>query len=334
MSRADLPFPKNQREFFQFFRDDEDCIEYMFQMRWTEGFECPHCGGDKYYRNTTKQYVFVCRNCRKDTSVIAGTVMERTHTPLVVWFFGAYLQATLKPGISALQFQCQSGLTRYETAFQILHKLRAAMVAPDRTKLSGTIEADETYVGGHEIGRPGRGAEKKSLVVGAVEVVQGADGPYSGRIRLELIPSATFENISNFLVKNVESGTVVRTDGFQGYNGIDVDGFIHKPFKLRDPEQAHVVFPHIHRVFGNLKAWLIGTHHGVTKKHIQAYLNEYVFRFNRRFDPMLSFNTMLGLATDAESPTYQELYRAGAPSGWEHPNPPDDEDDYDDEDDE
>src|SRR5262249_23682590 len=122
----DLPFPKSLREFYQMFREDDDCIEYLIMMRWPDGFECPACGGTKYYENATKHYVLACAECGKDTSVIQGTVMERTHTPLMVWFLGAFLQATLKPGISALQFQQQAGLTRYETAFQILHKLRAA----------------------------------------------------------------------------------------------------------------------------------------------------------------------------------------------------------------
>ncbi len=303
-----LPFPKNQREFYQMFREDGDCKAYLFALRWPDGFVCPRCGGEKYYENASKHFAVACAMCGRDTSLIVGTVMERTHTPLCIWFLGAYLMTTLKPGISALQFQQQAGLSRYETAFQILHKLRTAMVAPERAKLSGEIEVDETYIGGHEIGKPGRGADKKSLVVGAVEVVQGEKRTYSGRIRMELIPMADFEHLSDFLLKNVESRSVVRTDGLPAYNGIEVDGFIHKPFILKDPAKASKVFPHIHRVFGNLKAILIGTHHGVSKKHIQAYLNEYVFRFNRRFDPMLSFNTMLGLAVDAASPTYDELY--------------------------
>jgi transposase-like protein len=263
--------------------------------------------------------VLVCAACGKDISLIAGTIMERTHTPLPIWFLGAFLMTTLKPGISALQFQHQAGLGRYETAFQILHKLRTAMVAPERSKLSGLVECDETYIGGHEIGKPGRGAEKKALVAGAVEVVQGKDGPYAGRIRLELIATADYVSLSDFLVKNVARGTTVRTDGLAAYNGINHDGFLHRPVVLGEPEMAHKVFPHIHRAFGNLKAWLLGPHHGVTKKHIQAYLDEYVFRFNRRFDSMHSFNTLLGLAADAKAPTYEALYAAGKKDGRRAP---------------
>lgn len=311
MTEINLPFPKTQREFYQMFREDGDCEEYLFRIRWPRGFACPHCDHDKHYELEGRHAV-ECANCGRQISIIAGTVMERTHTPLTVWFLGAFLMTTLKPGISALQFQQQAGLGRYETAFQILHKLRAAMVAPRRSKLSGTVEVDETYIGGHEIGKPGRGADKKSLVVGAVEVLQGDKRSYAGRIRLELIPTADFEHLSDFLLQNVERGTVVRTDGLAAYNGIEIDGLVHKSFVLKDPANAHKVFPHIHRVFGNLKAFLIGTHHGVSKKHIQAYLNEYTFRFNRRFDPLFSFNTILGLAAGIESPTYEKFYRPGS----------------------
>src|ERR1035437_2162553 len=201
MNRSELPFPKTQREFYALFRNAEDCIAYLFKMRWPSGFHCPHCRGTKVWGNAAKPYVLVCAACGKDISLIAGTIMERTHTPLPIWFLGAFLMTTLKPGKSALQFQQQAGLGRYETAFQILHKLRAAMVAPERSKLSGLIECDETYIGGHEIGKPGRGAEKKALVAGAVEVVQGKDGPYAGRIRLELIATADYVALSDFLVK-------------------------------------------------------------------------------------------------------------------------------------
>ena len=313
MSEA-LRFPRTQREFYQFFKTEDDCKTYLFATRYPDGFSCPHCSGAQFY-GIEGRYAVECANCGRQISLIAGAVMEKTHTPLSIWFLGAFLMTTLKPGISALQFQQQAGLNRYETAFQILHKLRAAMVAPKRSKLSGLIECDETYIGGHEIGKPGRGAEKKSLVVGAVEVVQGQDGPYSGRIRLELIPKADYVHLSDFLVTNVARGTTVRTDGLAAYIGIEHDGFIHRPLVIGKPEKAHKIFPHIHRVFGNLKAWLIGTHHGVTKKHIQAYLNEHVFRFNRRYDPMHSFNTMLGLASNAESPTYEALYAAGQKGG-------------------
>ncbi len=322
-----LKFPKTQREFYEMFPDDLACEDFLFDIEYPEGFVCPHCQYDDYW-DIEGRHAVMCANCEKQISLLAGTVMERTHTPISIWFIGAFLMTTLKPGISAYQFQRQAGLSRYETAFQILHKLRAGMVNPDRSKLSGVVQVDETYIGGHEIGRPGRGADKKSLVVGAVEEIQGKDGTYSGRIRLKLIPTASFEVLSDFLLQNVEPGTVVRTDGLAAYNGIEVDGFKHRPFVLKDTEQASKVFPQIHRVFGNLKAYLIGTHHGVTKKHIQAYLNEYTFRFNRRHAPFESFLTLLGLASFLESPTYEELYRAGSPSGWEHPNPPDDEDDW------
>jgi transposase-like protein len=319
-----MNFPKSILELGQIFNSDEACLDYLAQMRWPKGFVCKYCNGEKGYPVPERKAI-KCGSCGKWSYLTEGTVMEKSKTSLRKWFAGAYLITTVTPGMSALQFQRQIGIPSYECAFQILHKLRAALVVPDRSKLEGAIEMDETYIGGHRIGSPpGRGAEGKSLVIGAVEVrpASGKSGKThtaAGRCRLLKVENADGKTIKAFLAEYVEPGTLVRTDGWKGYNGIEAEGYVHKPWVLSDPTQASKVFPHIHRVFSNLKAWIIGTFHGVSEKHMQAYLNEYTFRFNRRFLPWVGFNTALGLAAESEAPTYKALYAAGKKYGWEHP---------------
>jgi transposase-like protein len=221
--------------------------------------------------------------------------MHRSKQPLHLWFWGAYLVTTHTPGMSALQFARQTGISTYETAFMMLHKLRAAMVREGRDRLRGIVEADESYVGGREAGPGGRGARGKAIVAAAVEVRKDDNGrAFAGRLRLCLIPNV--------------------------YNGIKALGYRHEPVVEGTPENAPNVLPHVHRVFSNLKSWLIGTHHGVSKQHLQAYLNEYVFRFNRRRTPMAAFQTVLGLIAERVGPTYDGLYGvAKGRKAWRHP---------------
>jgi transposase-like protein len=239
--------------------------------------------------------------------------MHRTKVPLPIWFQAAYLVTTHTPGMSALQFQRQVGIPSYQTAFTMLHKLRAAMVSPNRTKLNGTVEVDETYIGGERHGEDagsGRGAANKVLVVGAVDIRD----KYANRIRLKVIPDATAVSLLAFIEENIEQGSTIKTDGWGGYLRLESIGYNHVQTKT---------LTHIHRVFGNLKTWLRGTHHGVSKQHLQAYLNEFTFRFNRRKTPMAAFQTVLGLAKERIGPTYKGLYEiAKGQKTWEHPSNP------------
>ena len=263
--------------------------------------------------------------------------MQSTHTPLSTWFWAAYLATTQTPGQSALQFQRQLGLTRYETAFQILHKLRAGMVRPERDSIGGEypVEVDECFVGGRTRGE-GRGVHNKATVVGAVEVRLRKDAEhraarhkaahsggvplkklvYAGRLRLRVVGSRGAYDLINFITDNVAKGSTVRTDAWPSYETLPSLGYVHDPITLGgDPEKAEGHLPMIHLVFSNLKTWILGTHHGaIGQHHLQAYLNEYVFRFNRRFYPMTAFNSVLGLAANATSPTYAELYSGD----WQH----------------
>lgn len=323
-------FPTSLPEFQRAFPTDAACLQYLEQLRWPNGFTCPKCGwaGEPYRFAARRSPVVVrCRACKTNVSLTAGTVMEKTHTPLSTWFWAGYLVTTQTPGMSALQFQRQLGLKRYETAFQILHKLRAGMVRPDRDKIGGEhpVEVDETLVGGRTRGE-GRGVHHKAVVVGAVEVRQRAEpandnarepkngaptkrSTYAGRLRLRVVSARRMVPLTRFVRENVAQGTLVRTDGFSGYEPLSFMGFQHAPLVMRhDPKAVNEHLPMIHLVFSNLKTWIDGTHHGVSQDHLQAYLNEYVFRFNRRFYPMTTFHSVLGIAVHAESPTYDELY--------------------------
>lgn len=316
MSRPD--FPRTVREFQRRFSSDEACRQYLIESRWPEGFVCPKCGGHEAWWKPARK-VFECKACRHQTSVTAGTVLHRSKMPLPLWFWGAYLTTTHTPGLSALQFARQTDL-RYETAFQMLHKLRAGLVREGRDKLTGIVEVDETYVGGERQGPGGRGAYGKTIVVGAVEV----RGARAGRVRLRAIRSAAGESLMKFVSENVEPGSVVLTDGWKGYNGLRDAGYDHRPTIEGSPERAAEILPHIHLVFSNLKTWLMGTHHGsVKKQHLQAYLNEFTFRFNRRRVPMAGFQTALGLIGERQGPTYEGLYGIAKGSDeWAHPNAP------------
>lgn len=335
---ANLPFPRSLPEFQRLFPDDVACAKYLEAIHWPDIFRCPRCGtGGDPYRFAERPHVLRCRKCQADTSLTAGTVMQGTRTPLSVWFWAAYLVASLTPGMSAVQFQRQLGLKRYETAFQILHKLRAGMVRPDRDRIGGDVhrhvEVDETWIGGKTRGE-GRGVHNQTLVVGAVEVrtrkpkeplpfddphskaLPRRGGRYAGRLRLSVAPNRQAKTLTTFVQDSVEPGAMIVTDDWAGYASLAKLGYEHLPVAERgDPRVAEEYLPIIHLVFSNLKTWLNGVHHGVSPDHLQSYLNEFVFRFNRRFYPFNAFRSLLGVAATTEPPTYDGLYR----HTWAHP---------------
>ena len=318
--------PQSLLEFQQMFPGERECAAYLEAICWPDGFECPACGvSDEAQRMATRPRVLRCRHCYSDVSLTAGTVMHATRMPLQVWFMGAYLVTTQTPGMSAVQFQRQLGLSRYETAFQILHKLRAGMVRPGRDRIGGEwpVEVDETLVGGRTKGE-GRGIYHKVTVAGAIEVrcrPLGADGKkrkkalYAGRLRLRLVPNRGAATLTRFVQENVVPSAVVRTDGYDGYVGLKALGYAHEPMVLDgDGAITDAHLPMIHIAFSNLKTWLMGTHHGVSKQHLPAYLDEFVFRFNRRFYPMTAFASILGIGMNTVGPTYRSLYDGE----WDH----------------
>ena len=239
----------------------------------------------------------------------------------VSWSIQPLVTSARQLGDAAIQFQRQLGLSRYETAFQILHKLRAGMVRPDQDRIGGNpvehVEADETYVGGRTRGK-GRGVHDMVLVAGAVEVKQRKQGGslnkrrtgrYAGRVRLAVAPDRSAKSLSGFIERVVTPGTTIITDDWSGYAALGKQGYLHTAVAERgDVQVAETFLPIIHLVFSNLKSWLRGIHHGVSPQHLQAYLNEYTFRFNRRFYPFNAFRSLLGIAGDVTAPTYAELY--------------------------
>jgi transposase-like protein len=307
-------YPKTVGDFRRQFASEEACVQYLIESRWTGGFSCPRCEHDAYWY-LTKRKLLVCRSCRKETSPIAGTLMHGSHVPIQEWFWAAYLVTTLTPGISALQLQRQLGLGSYRTAWFMLNRLRKGMVSDSRSRLSGIVEADETIIGGPIKNKRGRGVTHgthKSLVVGAVEVIpyvdkKGIAREKAGRLRLAVIQNADEETIGGFLNKNVEPGSEIRSDGWRGYSKTALEGYHHDKRIVGSPEKAHLVAPHIHRAFSNLKTWLTGTHHGVEPKYLTRYLDEYVFRFNRRQTPMAAFQTLLGIASSIKPMSLVQL---------------------------
>jgi transposase-like protein len=326
-----LPFPQSLPEFQQIFPNDAACAAYLEAIRWPHGFVCAGCGeAGEPWRIKTRPHVLVCRHCRKEARIMAGTVMQDSRTPLSVWFWGAYLVATQTPGMSAVQFQRQLGIKRYERAFQLLHKLRAGMVRPDRDRIGSNlenhVEVDEVWVGGESHGK-GRGVHDQTLVIGAVEVrrrkpKEGSKamirrhGRYAGRVRLEVVPDRSARSLVGFIQSAVEPGAQIVSDAWRSYNELGALGYRHVPVVMaHNPAMAEDYLPIVHLVFSNLKTWLRGIHHGVSPQHLQAYLNEYTFRFNRRFTPFNAFKSLLGIGGQNAGPTYLGLYR----HEWQHP---------------
>jgi transposase-like protein len=304
---ARIEFPKNLKEFRERFADEKACFAYLGQSRWAGGFVCPSCESQRHWLRS-RRFIFKCQDCGKQISATAGTSLHGSHFPLREWFWAAYLVATHTPGMSATQLQRQMGCS-YKTAWYLLHRLRRAMVNETRSRLSGRVEADEAIIGGSVRGKRGRGvttAAHSTLIFGAVEVIAYTDkhGGYmekAGRLRLAVAPRADAGSIRRFLEKSVEPGTEIATDQWRGYSTTALAGYRHE---LHHPE-THAL--HIHRVFGNLKTWLNGTHHGVDPKYLQNYLDEFVFRFNRRKTPMAAFQTLLGLAAAKPPTSYRKM---------------------------
>ena len=298
-------FPRSLLEFQRRFPDERACAAYLADARWPDGFRCPACDRDKGWELATKAFTWECAGCGKQTSVTAGTVMHGSKVPLVAWFWAAYLMATHSNGISALQVQKQLGLGSYKTAWLLCAKLRRAMVAPDRAPLNGLVEIDETEIPQRSKDDPpegglGRSGQGKMLVAGAVEV----HGHRPGRVRLAPIADFSAASLHTFINANIAAGAVAKTDGWSAYPG--APGLTHHPHVV-GPMAAHIVLPWTHRVFANLKRWALGVYHGLRRKHLQSYLDEFVFRFNRRNTRHAAFRSLLRIGVTIKHITYNML---------------------------
>ena len=299
--------PRSLIAFQQRFADEAACAAYLAAVRWPHGFVCPRCGQTKAWQLQTKAWTYECAGCHKQTSVTAGTILHASKLPLTVWFWAAYLMSTHSNGISAAQLQQQLALGSYKAAWLLCAKLRASMVAPDRNPLCGLIEVDETEIACRSKNDPpsgggGRSHQGKILVVGAVELQDGGAGP--GRIRLQEVLDYSAASLHPFLAANLAAGATAKTDGWSGYPG--APGINHDPHTV-GKMAAHIVLPWIHRAFSNLKTWALGVYHGLRREHLQSYLDEFVFRFNRRHHRHAGFRTLLGIATGRAPLTYKML---------------------------
>jgi transposase-like protein len=260
----------------QRFASEQACRQYLFALRWPVGFCCPRCGGRTTW--PMRQGRWLCRTCRQQVSITAGTIFQDSHLPLTTWFRAMWHVTSQKNGISALGLQRVLGLGSYKTAWAVLHKLRRAMVRPGRERLHGTVEVDESYWGGEEEGVIGRQTEEKAIILIAAEV----DGKGIGRVRLRRGADLLKVTLHAFIGQAIQPGSTVRTDGLPAYLGLK--GYIHnRQIQRRQPKGGEHLLPRVHRVVSLLKRWLLGTHQGaISHEHLDDYLDEFTFRFNRR----------------------------------------------------
>lgn len=271
-------YPNTYREFVKMFPDDTTCAVFLAQLRWPEGFICPAC------KTVSVPWIesrgrLACPVCRHQTSVTTGTILDKTRTPLIIWFEAAWHVTSAKNGMSAKTLERTIG-TSYQVAWMMLQRFRVAMVKSDRNQLSSDVEVVETFVGGKENGGKRGHGTAKSIVVIAVEIKPKG----FGRVRMRLIPDASGDSLLPFVKEMVAPGSVVRTDGWRGYNGLTNIGYKRDILvQSSSDDPAHVSMPGVHRVASLLKRWLLGTHQGsVLPNHLQSYLEEFTFRFNRR----------------------------------------------------
>lgn len=286
-------FPRTIEEFQRRFATERACRDYLMKVRWPDGFDCPRCGHRSAWEMDLRR--LRCRGCHADVRITAGTILHDSHLPFRHWFWAAYLMSTMSAGISALQLYRHLGIGSYRTALSLCRRLRKAMVNPAREPLTGVVEVDETYVGGAQVrkGMLGRKIGDKVPVVVAVE----NRGDHAGRIRLRAIADVSSDSLHPFICENIARGTQLNTDDWKGYSGIDGYGYKHRPKVQGTEERAGKILPWVHRIIGNLKTWLRGTHHGVEPKYMQGYLDEFTFRHNRRHIREHAFLSLLILST-------------------------------------
>jgi transposase-like protein len=313
-------------EFVRQFGTEETCIAHLAELRWPGGYVCPKCSGRTAWQLTARPRTFECAGCHHQESVTAGTIFHRTRTALPKWFLAAYLMGSDKRGVSAKFLQRELGVA-YQTAWTMAHKLRHGLNEDPSHPLSGFLEADETFIGGRgNPESPGRSTANpdKSLVVAAIEkvpapknergewrhAIKRQHGFYAGNVRISVLPAASAAELGAFIKSNVAAKSHLLTDGFKGYQGRDAalgDHLKHTPVIQGAGPEAAEFFPIIHTVFSNIKAWLVGTHHGVSAKHLPRYLREWAYRFNRRnhHEGLPAF--LIRRASECAAITYEQI---------------------------
>jgi len=314
-----MPSARSLSQFQKAFSDEASCAAFMFKHRWPGGFVCPACDNRRMAALKSRPRLYECLDCGRQTSVTAGTAMHRSRLPLTTWFWAAHLMTTHSNGMSALQLATQLDVT-YKTAWLLAQKLRRSMVDPDREPLEGVVEVDQAEIAFREgdafFERSNAG---KILVIGAVEVIERDTNhskprrkhakyldTRSGRIRLAAIADNSAASIEAFVNANVKRGATLLTDGHKSYPGLP--GYRHDP-RIVGKMAAHIVLPWMHRAFSLMRRWSLGTYHGLRREHVDTYLTEVVFCYNRRFYRRVSFETLLGLAAHNDPASYQDIIK-------------------------
>ena len=308
-----VDYPATYQQLLRWFPDNHACLEYLGRLRWEDGFVCPACGGDRFWR--TGAGLWMCRACQRRTSVTAGTIFHRTRTPMSTWFAAIWFVTSQKNGVSAQGLQRMLGFGSYETAWAWLHKLRRAMVRPDRDRLSGTVEVDETMVGGVSPGMFGAATGKVPVMI----AVERNDTRRLGRVRLAVADRPGSLALVDWAASVIEPGSTIRTDGAPVLRRLADRGFVHHATAAYSAADQSSVLPGVHLVASLLKRWLIGTlHYRVEQQHLPYYLDEYTFRFNRRTARSrgLLFYRLLQQAVNTDPHPLHTLVRPGQGS-WD-----------------
>lgn len=301
-----MAHPENMTlsEFYARFSTEEACLEYFYEKRWPNGFICPKCGVLDEPFNIISRKLYQCKHCNRQTSVTAGTIMDKTRTPLQKWFLAIYLMSSDKRGCSALRLQRELKVA-YGTAWTMSHKIRNAMKDRDENyQLDGFIEMDEGF-----FGSPSEGAGKRGRGTDKTPAAAGLSLDEKGRpqfIKAQVLERVDGESIAEFAEEAIKPDSAISSDGLTVYNKLSESGFDHQGIKLNlDDKPEHLKWLHV--IISNLKTFLNGTYHGVPKKYLQAYIDEFCFRFNRRFSPDQLFARTITACANAYPFTRHEL---------------------------
>ena len=290
-------------DFQRKFSSEDACLVQLKHLRWPEGFRCPRCGHDKAYILRARR-LFQCQACKHQASLTAGTIFHKTRVPLVKWFWMIFLMTRSKSGISVQSMQRMLEIKSYKTAWMMAHKIRKGLADRDaRYTLRGVVEVDDAYFGGARSGPAGRGAKGKTKVVVAVET----HGTRAGFATMRTVETLEGAAIVDSLKGKLEAGTVARTDGLRSYRALAASGVRHQPEVVGDGPNAVKLFPWVHILISNAKGNIRGVHHGVSDKHLQRYLSEFCYRFNRRYIEKQLFNRSLRACLSTPTITYAEL---------------------------
>ena len=299
-----LDYPRTYQEFRAWFPDEVTCREYLGKLRWPQGFICPGCGGGQSWR--TGPGLWMCATCGLKTSATAGTIFHRSHTPLSTWFAAIWFVTSQKNGVSAQGLQDALGFGSYETAWAWLHKLRRAMVRPDREPLRGHIELDQSFLGGRTAGKPGVSSNKAPITI----AVERASDDRLGRVRLEAAEHPGSLDMLTFAQRVIAPGSTVHTDGAYVFKGLVTLGYTHQAISGSTAADLDTVMPGPHLISSLLKRWTAGTlHYRISPQHLPYYLDEFTFRFNRRSSTArgLLFYRLLQQAVDTDPHPLKDL---------------------------